>query len=35
MFVGQRLDKRTAVGAYIAVAATVAASVIILFVTHH
>ena len=35
MFVGQRLDKRTAVGAYIAVAATIAASVIILFVTHH
>jgi hypothetical protein len=35
MFVGQRLDKRAAVGAYIAAAATLVASVIILFVTRH
>lgn len=35
MFVGQRLDKRAAVGAYIAATATLAVSVIILFVTHH
>jgi len=35
MFVGQRLDKRAAVGAYIAAAATLAISLIVLFVTHH
>ncbi len=35
MFVGHRLDKRAAVGAYIAATVTLAASVIILFVTQH
>ena len=35
MFVGQRLDKCAAVGAYVAAAATVAASVIILLANHH
>jgi hypothetical protein len=34
MFVGQRLDKWAAVGAYVAATATLAVSVIILFVTH-
>jgi hypothetical protein len=35
MFVGQRLDKCAAVGAYVAAAATLAVSVIILLATHH
>lgn len=35
MFVGQRLDKRAAVGAYVAAAATLAASVIALLSVHH
>jgi len=35
MFVGQRLDKRAAVGAYVAAAATLAVSLIILLTTHH
>jgi len=35
MFVGQRLDKWAAVGAYIAATATLAVSVIILLITHH
>ena len=35
MFVGQRLDKWAAVGAYIAAAATLVAAVIILLVGHH
>jgi hypothetical protein len=35
IFVGQRLDKWTAVGAYVAATATLAAAAIILLVTHH
>ena len=35
MFVGQRLDKWAAVGAYVAAAATLTVSVIILLATHH
>ena len=35
MFVGQRLDKWAAVGAYVAATATLAVSVIILLATHH
>lgn len=35
MFIGQRLDKRAAVGAYIAATATLTVSMIILFVTYH
>jgi hypothetical protein len=35
MFVGERLDRRAAVGAYIAAATTLAISVIVLFVAHH
>jgi hypothetical protein len=34
MFVGQRLDRWAAVGAYVAATATLAVSVIILFATH-
>ena len=34
MFVGQRLDKWAAAGAYVAATATLAISVIILFATH-
>jgi hypothetical protein len=34
MFVGQRLDKRAAIGAYLAAAATLAVSVIILLSNH-
>ena len=34
MFVGQRLDKRAAVGAYVAVAITLAVSVVILLAIH-
>lgn len=34
MFVGQHLDKRAAIGAYMAAIATLAASVIILFINH-
>ena len=35
MFVGQRLDKRAAIGAYVAAAATLAVSAIILLATGH
>ena len=35
MFVGQRLDKRAAIGAYMAATATVVVSVIILLVVRH
>ena len=35
MFVGQQLDKRAAVGAYIAATATLAVALIVLFVTNH
>jgi hypothetical protein len=35
MFVGQRLDKPAAIGAYVAVAATLAVSMIILLASHH
>jgi hypothetical protein len=35
MFVGQRLDKWAAVGAYVAATATLAGSVIILLATRH
>lgn len=35
MFVGQRLDKHAAIGAYVAATAVLAVSAIILFVTHH
>ena len=35
MLVGQRLDKRAAIGAYIAAAATLVAAVIILLAGHH
>ena len=35
MFVGQRLDKWAAVGAYVAATATLAVSVVILFAGHH
>ena len=35
MFVGQRLDKWAAVGAYLAATATLAVSVIILLATRH
>jgi hypothetical protein len=35
MFVGQCLDKRSAVGAYVAAAVTLVASVIVLLVTRH
>jgi hypothetical protein len=35
LFVGQRLDKWAAVGAYVAATATLAVSVIILLVTYH
>jgi hypothetical protein len=35
MFAGQRLDKWAAAGAYVAAAATLAMSVIILLATHH
>lgn len=35
MFVGQRLDKWAAVGAYVAATATLAVSVIILLASHH
>jgi hypothetical protein len=35
MFVGERLDKRAAVGAYAAAAATLAVSVIVLLSSHH
>jgi hypothetical protein len=35
MFVGQRLDKWSAVGAYVAAAATLAAAVIVLLSKHH
>ena len=34
MFAGQRLDRRAAVGVYIAVASTLAISLIILFVSY-
>jgi hypothetical protein len=35
MFVGQRLDKGAAIGAYVAAAATLAVSVIVLLSSHH
>lgn len=35
MFIGQRLDKRAAIGAYMAAIATVVVSVIILLVVRH
>ena len=35
MFVGQRLDKRAAIGAYVAATATFAVSLIIFLVTRH
>jgi hypothetical protein len=35
MFVGHPLDKRAAIGAYVAATATLAVSVIILLATHH
>jgi hypothetical protein len=35
MFVGQQLDRRAAIGAYIAASATLAVSVIILLATRH
>ncbi len=35
MFVGERLDKWAAVGAYVAATATLAVSVIILLITRH
>ena len=35
MFVGQRLDKRAAIGAYVAAVATLAVSMIVLLSSHH
>jgi hypothetical protein len=35
MFVGERLDKRAAVGAYVAAAAVLAVSVIVLLSSRH
>jgi hypothetical protein len=35
IFVGQRLDKRAAIGAYVAASATLAVSLIILLTVHH
>ena len=35
MFTGQPLDRRAAVGAYVAAAATLAVSVLILLANHH
>jgi hypothetical protein len=35
MFVGQHLDKRAAIGAYVAATATLAVSMIVLLATHH